>query len=179
VVYGYLAACITLRNPEQSFNIPMRHEICTSSLPTSTTSNDYAPQRQSHLAFTQTCRQVRAEYSPIYAKHVLISITFTRLIEYIKAAKPDDMPVLPSGSIAVYTESCSRFRYEAAAVDVMPLVRFRIPIFHSLCILDKPLRIHWASCANLARTRSGMRRLGRTSRLCWCTLVARSTTQRS
>jgi hypothetical protein len=124
VIYKSLGAGITSGNSKQIFNIPMRHEI-------SKNSSYYARQRRLDLALIQTCRQLRAEYSAIYAKHTVISITLSRLIEYINAVEPDELPVFPSGNITVHSEAVRRFLYEAteidwyedSAIDIMPLIR--------------------------------------------------------
>jgi len=58
-------------------------------------------QLRSDLALTQSCRQLRAEYLPLYIQHTVIFIFVRKFIEYTKNTDTSIPPVFPSRTVAI------------------------------------------------------------------------------
>jgi len=86
--------------------------------------------RRQDLGLTQTSRQLRTEYLPIYSSHAKTTLSLKDTLEFIKMLETtQEPPLLPSGSVTVDNASslscmCGQIsRHTHPNVDSSPLIR--------------------------------------------------------
>jgi len=101
----------------------MHHTTSLHSSPSHRAPIDWLHQWREDLGLTQTCRQLREEYLPIYNAHTNILITLARLADFAKVLNASETPVFPSGKIRILTEVASQSQQDRSAFNIVPILR--------------------------------------------------------